>query len=122
MTKFPIFFILGFVISFTASSQSAPGQFSMAKAPALNPHYEEEYTTDLSQNPAKWNLETPGMHVSFGSEDKLYFRSEVPELTRKSYWEETSFIRSFRSKLRFRILIFRIMTEVRASGKSFSYF
>jgi hypothetical protein len=77
-------------LSFLAAySQSHLGQFSQSKAPALSPHYVEEYTFDQPVDPARWSKETAGLHVSFGSEDKLYFRTEVPDLQQKHTLEET---------------------------------
>src|ERR1044071_1495165 len=72
----------------TAFSQFK-GQIDISKAPALKGHYEEEYALDKPTDSAKWKKESKGMHVSFGSEDKLYFRTEVPDLQPTSHWEET---------------------------------
>ena len=43
-------------------------------------HYEPEYTLDRSENPAAWTKEKRGLHISFASTDRLYFRTEVPDL------------------------------------------
>src|ERR1041385_4821344 len=65
------------------------GQIDISKAPNLEGHYEEEYAFDKPTDSARWLKESKGMHVSFGSEDKLYFRTEVPGLQTTSHWEET---------------------------------
>ncbi|HZY82712.1 MAG TPA: glycoside hydrolase domain-containing protein [Cyclobacteriaceae bacterium] len=74
-------------LSGTAFSQK--GIFNASKAPALSPHYQEEYTFDQPTDPARWNNEKPGVHVSFGSPDKLYFRTEVPDIQQKNSFGET---------------------------------
>lgn len=84
--------VAAFVLSvscLTVFSQSHRGQFSEAKAPALSPHYEQEYTFDQPTDSARWLNEKPGLHAAFGSADKLYFRTEVPELEQKNVFEET---------------------------------
>ncbi len=51
-------------------------------------HYEPEYTLDAPLNPAAWTNEKAGLHAAFGSEDKLYFRTEVPEIKNETAsWE-----------------------------------
>src|SRR5258708_10830628 len=90
MAKKCVVFVFCTFLSLTAISQSNKGQFSPSMAPVLSPHHQDEYTFDTSQNPENWTKEKPGMHVSFGSEDKLYFRSEVPVLEQKKVlWEES---------------------------------
>lgn len=73
----------------TAFSQVYKGQFAEAKAPVMYPHYEEEYVFDEPTDAARWSKEQKGMHVAFGSPDRLYFRTEVPDLQSKTSWEET---------------------------------
>lgn len=73
----------------TAYGQVYKGQFDQSKAPVLSPHYQEEYVFDEPTDAARWSKEQPGMHVSFASADKLYFRTEVPDVQLKSSWEET---------------------------------
>jgi len=71
------------------ASFSQKGIFSLSKAPTLSPHYQEEYTFDQPTDPSRWNNEKSGAHVSFGSADKLYFRTEVPDIPQKNSFEET---------------------------------
>jgi hypothetical protein len=82
-----LLFVFSSVIAF---SQGYKGQFSQSMAPVLSPHYQEEYTFDKPSDPAKWTTEKPGLHASFGSADKLYFRTEVPDMQQKISLEETA--------------------------------
>jgi hypothetical protein len=53
-------------------------------------HYQQEYDIDVPVNPEAWTKEKPGMHAAFGSEDELYFRSEVPSIQNETAtWEAT---------------------------------
>lgn len=73
------------------SAQIYTGQIDSAILPLPGPaHYIPEYTLDVPVNPAAWANEKSGMHVAFGSEDVLYFRTEVPEIKNESAsWEAT---------------------------------
>lgn len=90
MTKIVFIFFFYSLFSSAAYCQPFKGQFSQSKAPTLSPHFQDEYTFDAPLDPARWTSEKGGMHVSFGSTDKLYFRTEVPDLGQeKLSWEET---------------------------------
>jgi len=90
MKKKIIVFCCCILIYGITHAQQFKGQMNIAAVPAPNMHYQEEYTFDKPIDPAKWNSQTAGMHVSFGSTDKLYFRTEVPDLDKQtSTWEET---------------------------------
>lgn len=53
-------------------------------------HYMPEYALDASADPNAWQTEKPGLHAAFGSEDQLYFRTEVPEIkTGGDTWQAT---------------------------------
>jgi hypothetical protein len=65
------------------------GQIDISKAPLLRGHYEEEYAFDKPTDSSRWSKESKDMHVSFGSEDKLYFRKDVPDLQPTTHWEGT---------------------------------
>ncbi|MEP6615094.1 MAG: glycoside hydrolase domain-containing protein [Ginsengibacter sp.] len=70
--------------------QAYKGQIEYSKVPGTSPHYQGEYTFDTTLNPAAWNKQAKGLHVSFVSTDDLYFRSEVPELQTESLsWQAT---------------------------------
>ncbi|MBS1526648.1 MAG: DUF4091 domain-containing protein [Bacteroidetes bacterium] len=56
-----------------------------AALPVLSPHYQDEFTLDRSVNPALWNTQQ-GFHVGFGSENDLYFRTEVPQIKESPSW------------------------------------
>ncbi|HVW12779.1 MAG TPA: glycoside hydrolase domain-containing protein [Mucilaginibacter sp.] len=62
----------------SVSAQDVRGRVDSALLPVLSPHYQDEFTFDKSTNPALWNTQQ-GVHVSFGSENDLYFRTEVPQ-------------------------------------------
>src|SRR5262249_55888696 len=52
-------------------------------------HYTEEYDFDFSTNPDAWLKEKAGLHIAFGSEDALYFRTEVPATAKSQTWQAT---------------------------------
>ena len=68
-----------------AFTQEPKGRVDSALMQVLTPHYQEEFTFDKSTDPALWNSEQ-GFHISFGSENDLYFRAEVPQLKEASSW------------------------------------
>ncbi|WP_426671880.1 glycoside hydrolase domain-containing protein [Mucilaginibacter sp. McL0603] len=81
-----LLFLLSVLLPVAASlAQSIKGQVDSALMPVLNPHYQDEFTFDKPVNPALWNLQH-GFHVSFGSEDALYFRVEAPQLKETYSW------------------------------------
>src|SRR5688500_6196620 len=84
-----IFCTLNLLAGF-AVGQTFKGQIEFSKIPIPSAHYQEEYTFDTTLNPAAWQQQPKGMHVSFASTDELYFRSEVPELPNKTVsWKGT---------------------------------
>ena len=64
------------------------GQIDSTLLPATGPHYQSEYDIDRPVDANSWLNEKPGLHVGFGSEDKLYFRTEVPGIKAAS-WQAT---------------------------------
>lgn len=46
--------------------------------------YQPEYTFDSPVDPSRWQKEAKGLHTAFGSTDKSYFRTEVPDLAEKN--------------------------------------
>jgi glycosyl hydrolase family 123 len=68
----------------TVHGQVYSGQVSASKIPIPQQHYQEEYTFDTTMDIAAWSRQKAGLRVSFGSTDKLYFRSEVPDLEKES--------------------------------------
>lgn len=72
----------------SAWAQVYPGQMEYSKVPVPQPHYQQEYTFDTTVNKAAWTTLKKGLHVSFGSTDQLYMRSEVPAVKETLSWEE----------------------------------
>lgn len=65
-----------------------PGQIPANMLPERHAHYEHEFTYDKCANEAAWkNL--GGLHSAFGSTNKLYFRSEVPQVALGSTYSTT---------------------------------
>lgn len=73
----------------TVFAQKFHGEIPMAKIPAPSHHYQAEYTFDGPLNMEAWNRLQSGLHVSFGSTDELYFRTEVPVLKQQDTWVAT---------------------------------
>lgn len=67
-----------------SQAQQHRGRIDAVKLPAPQAHYLQEYTFDAPVDVAAWNRQPSGMQVSFASTDKLYFRTEVPEMERPS--------------------------------------
>lgn len=72
-----------------AFGQVQKGAVDLTKIPVPKPHYQVEYTFDVTVDEAKWRTQKGGLHVSFGSTDKLYLRTEVPDLNETSTWKKT---------------------------------
>lgn len=88
--KKTLLFCLCHCLLSAASAQLQPGQIDAAKVPGPSAHFQAEYTFDTSVDPARWSNQQSGMHVSFGSTDQSYFRSEVPDIEKETLsWEET---------------------------------
>ena len=62
------------------------GQIDSAFIPVFTQHYqlELEYNFDVSTDPTAWLHEKPGLHIAFVSADKLYFRTELPDIKDES--------------------------------------
>jgi hypothetical protein len=74
-----------------AFSQLKMAQINPAKVPALNQHYLPEYTFDVSTNPGLWTNQKTGLNASFVSTDKLFMRTEAPQLQgEKNTWQATA--------------------------------
>lgn len=89
--KIIAFFLLNICFASIAYSQEYKGEIDSAKLPEESPsHYISEYTLDAPVNPGAWKKEKQGMHVAFGSENELYFRTEVPPVKDESVlWTDT---------------------------------
>jgi hypothetical protein len=89
MKKLVLLFLFTCCIEFSFP-QPYPGQIDSSVVPKLNLHALEEYSFDIIVNAERWEQQESGMNVSFGSTDKLYFRSEVPDPEYEIHsWEET---------------------------------
>src|SRR4051794_16318340 len=64
------------------------GQIDSTLLPVSGPHYQPEYDLDSPVDANSWLNEKRGLNVGFGSEEKLYFRTEVPEIKAES-WHTT---------------------------------
>jgi len=85
-------FVAGLIgISFSVvNAQVYKGQIEIPKLPAPVWHYQKEYTFDSSLNGGAWSAQKRGLHISFGSTDELYFRTEVPELEKEQLTSEAT--------------------------------
>src|SRR5207302_138957 len=73
-----------------AFGQVYKGLVELSKVPIAKAHYQTEYTFDTIADINAWMNQRPGMHVSFASTDRRYFRREVPALEKETLsWEET---------------------------------
>src|SRR3954452_3233551 len=81
MKKTVAFLYLNFLFSSICFSQMHRGEIDSALLPKISlAHYIPEYTFDVPVDSNAWAEEKPGMHVAIGSEDELYFRTEVPQI------------------------------------------
>jgi len=91
MKKAILPFLGGMLFMTTSFAQTLFGKIDPALLPKVaGAHYEPEFTLDMPVNPAAWTKEEAGLHVSFASTDRLYFRSEVPGLQNETLsWTAT---------------------------------
>src|SRR6516164_1291730 len=82
-------FVAVLISSQVIIAQPHKGEIDSLKLPVLKDHYMDEYTLDESTAPARWPEQKAGMHVSFASTAKHYFRAEVPELNESIEWNAT---------------------------------
>ena len=79
MRKLLFLFWFTFQVMGPCFAQLQKGQIDSHLVPVPQWHYQNEYTFDITVDPASWADQAPGLHVAFGSTDELYLRSEVPE-------------------------------------------
>ena len=73
-----------------AFCQAYEGQIQLSKLPMPVHHYQEEYSFDTTLNTAAWTTQKKGLNISFATTDQLFFRAEVPELSKETLsWEAT---------------------------------
>jgi hypothetical protein len=89
MKKVMLFSLSFFFIKVFCIAQAYKGQVDSVQLPMIgSSHYVPEYTLDVTTDPDAWTKEKPGMHAAFGSEDELYFRTEVPPIKNENAsWE-----------------------------------
>jgi hypothetical protein len=78
--RVPLIFLFCFFLLQAAFSQLQPGQIELSKLPTPAWHYQEEYALDTVVNSAKWAGLSKGLHASFATTDRLFFRREVPSM------------------------------------------
>jgi hypothetical protein len=89
MKRIALIFCLIFCVQI-GFSQLQRAQIDPSRIPALNQHYQDEYTFDVSTNPGLWSKQKPGLNISFATTDELYMRTEAPQLQgEKHLWEST---------------------------------
>src|SRR3569623_99698 len=88
MKKVILVVLVQLLIAGAVFGQVYQGQIDSSLMPRLSPHYQAEYTFDKSTNPGLWKTQN-GLHASFGSEDALYFRTEVPAVQSDLPWSAT---------------------------------
>src|SRR5580765_589370 len=82
-----IFFMSGILFS-AARSQTQKGEVDIAHLPVAKDHYLPEYGFDRTDS-AQWINVTAGLHVSFATSDRHYFRTEPPHVKESTDWQET---------------------------------
>lgn len=81
--------VLFFFQTAVVSAQSGHGEVDTSLLPAQYSHYMPEYALDAPANPQAWAEQQGGLHVSFVSTDRAWFRTEVPELKASDTWKAT---------------------------------
>ena len=71
-------------------AQDNRGMVDSSLLPALKMHYQNEYGFDQPINKQAWQTQKSGLHASFGSADKAYFRTELPVQNELLLWEATA--------------------------------
>src|SRR5947199_9861872 len=91
MKKTIVFFAINLLIINISLAQSYKGKVDSILLPETGPaHYQPEYDIDVPVDANAWTKEKAGMHAAFGSEDELYFRTEVPPIKNgPAVWEAT---------------------------------
>ena len=89
VSRFIPFFLSFFSTVICVTAQDPRGKLKEGIVPSPAYHYLPEYIFDAPTDEAAWNMQKPGMHVSFASTDRMYFRSEVPMNNLMDSWKET---------------------------------
>ena len=81
--------LLSLFFQTTAFAQRRPGEVDTSLLPSQYAHYIQEYTFDTPVSPQAWTQQSRGLHVSFVSTDRAWFRTEAPELKETDTWKAT---------------------------------
>lgn len=103
MKKILAVFLIAICMQSYMHGQTYAGWIDTTRIPVLHAHYQPELTFDTIVDPLRWSEQTPGLHASFATTDKLYFRREVPDITTETQtWNMTGWKGE---RLNFQILI-----------------
>lgn len=83
-----IFSLLSF-FQLPAFAQGRPGEIDSSLLPVQYAHYQPEYALDAPVNKQAWLDQKSGLHVSFVSTDRAWFRTEAPDQKETVLWEAT---------------------------------
>jgi hypothetical protein len=91
MKKTIVFLSINLLCSALTFGQGFKGEIDSSLLPKPGAsHYQAEYDMDVPVDATAWAKEKAGMHVAFGSEEQLYFRTEVPQIKNETAsWEAT---------------------------------
>ena len=78
-----ILIFLSLASTINLHAQQHKGAIGPNAVPPVSMHYMEEYTCDSTTDAAAWRQQQPGLHASFATTNRLYFRTEVPQLDEK---------------------------------------
>lgn len=83
-----ILIFLSLASTINLHAQQHKGAIGPNAVPPVSMHYMEEYTCDSTTDAAAWRQQQPGLHASFATTNRLYFRTEVPQLDeKKQSWQ-----------------------------------
>ena len=89
MNKTTAISILFIFLYLATAGQSQKGEIDLSRVPEPRLHYQEEYDFDSPVEPARWQNQKHGLHVSFASTDRVHFRTEVPDVDGLVSWHGT---------------------------------
>ncbi|HEX9511560.1 MAG TPA: glycoside hydrolase domain-containing protein, partial [Puia sp.] len=87
MIRIGVIFSLLILFQMPAFAQARPGEIDSSLLPAQYAHYLPEYALDAPVDKRAWLDQKSGLHVSFVSTDRAWFRTEAPEQQENLLWE-----------------------------------
>ena len=78
--------LLLFLFQTALFAQRRPGEIDSAMLPGQYAHYLPEYALDEPVNAQAWAEQRGGLHVSFVSTDRAWFRAEAPQVKETDTW------------------------------------